>query len=343
MIHISRLGHLCFLTLFVVAFGACRDEVAFDRSPAERTAGHRAELRQRLMSAPYGWSLTYFPNVDSLLFRNATKRWEDTEVQQDRFGYGGYAFTLKFSSEQEVELKADIDQYGTEQSFVGGYDVRLGSQLQLSFTTYTPLHSLVDNEWQGVADLLYRYTDFAGRLIFTTSHQGLSNRPYIVLSPLSKPDEWSASVAKAREHRHLFERMAHPQLTIRQGSRLFFRSDVPFRDSRGDRRKELERNRRRYHLFVARRQRHELLFRGGYNALGSGYVGTEHGISFHPGFAVDSKRLFCDFERVGDSFVCELVRVYDTQLQRFVLLSRHLYPEGERTGYIAEIQDTKEP
>lgn len=326
------------MTLCVVA---CTEEPRFDRSPAERTEAYRQELEERLVGAPHGWRMTYFPRVDSLLFRSTTERLEHTAVQQDRYGYGGYVFAIKFGRGNQLELKADVGSTAPGRVFAGAYDIRLGSTLQLSFTTYTPLHSLVTSELGGVSDFLYRYTDFDGRLIFTTGVSGLTNRPYIVLEPLKSEQLWQSSIEQAQSNRLFFERMQHPQITIRQGSRLFFQSDVPFKDPRGDLSLERERNRRRYHLFLALRDRHEIIFRSGYNGIGSGYVGTAEGLSFRPGFSVNSKTTFCDFERVGDRFVSELVSVYDPQMQRFVLVSKHLHPEGEPTNYIAEIIDTK--
>lgn len=326
--------------LMLVTLG-CKERPVYDHSPAERMTHHRAELRGRLESAPHGWQLTYFPRVDSLLFRNASDRWADTEVQQDRYGYGGYTFAVKFMPQGQIQLKTDLDAYPVAEVFEGAYDIRLGSSLQLSFTTFTPLHSLIDSELGGVADFVYRYTDHQGRLIFATGISGATNRPYITLTPLPTEEAWQGLVPKAVEHRKLFERMQHPQLTIRRGGRIFFQSDVPFRDARGDRRKELERNRKRYHLFLALRNRHEAIFRSGYSALGSGYVGTREGLSFRPGFSPDGKALFCDFELRGDRFVCELVSVYDPMLHRFVLKSRHLHPDGEPTSYIAEIIDSQ--
>lgn len=326
--------------LFVLGAESCQQSPVYEQSPAERTARHRAELTERLVASPHGWELTYFPRVDSLLFRDATARWADTQVQQDKYGYGGYTFAVQFAKSGRLRLKTDQDAYSAGEVFEGEYDIRLGSALQLSFTTFTPLHSLIDSELGGVADFVYRYTDHLGRLIFATGVSGETNRPYIALTPLERAEAWETLTPKTVEHRRQFERMQHPQLTIRRGSRLFFQSDVPFSDARGDRRKVQERNRRRYHLFLALRNRHEVIFRSGYSALGSGYVGTEHGLTFRPGFSADGKAIFHDFEYVDGRFVAELVRIYDPLERRFVLASRHLHPEGEPTSYIAIIEDS---
>lgn len=341
MIHIYVPILACLLA--AIPLTSCKENPVYELSPAERTERHRTELQERLVAAPHGWQLIYFPRVDSLLFRSATERWEDTQVQQDKYGYGGYAFGMKFASNGGLELKTDQDNYQPSEVFSGEYDIRLGSNLQLSFTTHTPLHNLVTSELGGVADFVYRYTDHEGRLIFATGVSGSTNRPYIALEPLKSQGVWEDLTPKAVEHRRLFEGMAHPQLTIRRGGRIYFQSDVPFRDARGDRRKELERNRKRYHVFLALRSRHEVLFRSGYNALGSGYVGTREGLSFCPGFSADGKALFCDFQWQDNRFVCELVSIYDSLQRKFVLASRHLHPDGEPTNFTAEIVDMPRP
>ena len=73
--------------------------------------------------------------------------------------------------------------------------------------------------------------------------------------------------------------------------------------------------------------------------LGSGYSGTEHGITFRAGLRYDSKTMFFDFQREGNRFVAELVSVYDPLLRKTRLVSKHLHPEGEFTGLKAEIWD----
>ena len=63
------------------------------------------------------------------------------------------------------------------------------------------------------------------------------------------------------------------------------------------------------------------------------------GLTFLSGIRLDSQRIFSDFVRQGDRYICELVRVYDPQWRTLRLVSRHLHPEGEETGLVAEIYD----
>ncbi|SUB77526.1 DUF4302 domain-containing protein [Porphyromonas macacae] len=329
------------LPLYALLAVGCKQDNAFDRSPAERMERHIENFKQTLVSAPHGWQLQYFPRVDSLLFRNPSTRLDWTDVTKDKYGYGGYLMLIKFAEGNRLEIKADLTDRQAKNVTSAEYDIRLGSSLQLSFTTHAPLHELVNSEFGGVSDFVYRYRDYWGNLIFTTGVSDDSNRPYIVLSPLKTAEEWKSGAEQAFENRKFFESMVHPQIRIRRGSRIFFQSDVPFKKP-GDeqnKEKELERNRRRYHIFLSYREKYDPIFRG-YNGLGSGYTGTKEGLSFRPGFSYDDKTTFFDFERKGDKFVAELVSVYDPLFQKFHFESKHLFPEGEPTSYIAEIIDT---
>lgn len=332
------------LTILALVFliPSCREEAVFHQSPSERTQTHLENFHRTLTSAPHGWKLTYFPRIDSLLFRNTTLRLGWTDIEPNKYGYGGYTILVKFKLDNKLELKVDLDTPTEAQPLVGEYSLSLGSSLQLSFTTYLPIHDLVTSELYGVSDFVYRYTDYLGNMILTTGGAESSNRPYVVLSPLPDEKSWQQAAILARDNRKFFEAMANPQILIRRGGRAFFHSDVSLRHPHGDTTREQERNRRRYHIFVADIDKYSHVFKG-YNAIGSGYVGTETGLSFRPGFSYDDKTTFCDFERQGNKFVAELVSVYDPQLMKFRLVSKHLFPDGEPTNYTAEIIDTPLP
>ena len=49
--------------------------------------------------------------------------------------------------------------------------------------------------------------------------------------------------------------------------------------------------------------------------LGSGYTGTEQGLTFRAGLRFDAAKQFYDFERKGNRFEAELVQSYDTLLR----------------------------
>ena len=136
--------------------------------------------------------------------------------------------------------------------------------------------------------------------------------------------------------------MTNPQLRIHRGGRTFFQSDIYIK-------RNVETNQallkeivaKRYYLFLFTQKKNPI---PGYPAkemtgLGSGYAGTEQGITFRAGLRYDSKTMFFDFQRQGDRFVAELVSVYDPLLRTTRLVSKHLHPEGEFTGLEAEIWD----
>ena len=100
-------------------------------------------------------------------------------------------------------------------------------------------------------------------------------------------------------------------------------------------------NAKRYYLFVFASKRNPI---PDYppkeiTGLGSGYTGTEQGLTFRAGLRFDAAKQFYDFERKGNRFEAELVQVYDTLLRSTRYVSKHLHPEGISTGIKAVIYD----
>ena len=136
--------------------------------------------------------------------------------------------------------------------------------------------------------------------------------------------------------------MVNPQLRIYRGGRTFFRSDYfvkrPVETNQSLLREIKD---KRYYLFVFARKRNPI---PDYppkeiTGLGSGYTGTEQGLTFRAGLRFDAAKQFYDFERKGNRFEAELVQVYDTLLRSTRYVSKHLHPEGISTGIKAEIYD----
>lgn len=97
---------LAALALMILA-PSCRERAVFEQSPSERTEAHLERFRHALTSAPHGWKLTYFPRIDSLLFRNPTLQLDWTDVEPAKYGYGGYTMLVKFGLDNKVELRED--------------------------------------------------------------------------------------------------------------------------------------------------------------------------------------------------------------------------------------------
>ena len=178
--------------------------------------------------------------------------------------------------------------------------------------------------------------------MFRSANHLLPAREYIRLTRLGAPEEAEAVVQQAVDNRLAFERMVNPQLRIYRGGRTYFQSDY-FMKRNVETNQSLLReiNAKRYYLFVFASKRNPI---PDYppkeiTGLGSGYTGTEQGLTFRAGLRFDAAKQFYDFERKGNRFEAELVQVYDTLLRSTRYVSKHLHPEGISTGIKAVIYD----
>lgn len=334
------------LVLIMVCF-SCKDGEVFGLSPSERNARHIGDLRKELVNAPHGWSVTYFPRTDSLLFTNVNERMilpKGIFEDRSKYGYGGHCFLMKFSDNGKVEAVADYNERSLTEMRQSEFEVSQNTFTQLSFTTYNYLHSLVNDRFTGSSDFLYTGKDAYGNLLFKTSSYMEPAREYIVFTKLENEASWREGIKKSYDNKLFFEKMKNPQLSIRKADRFYFRSDVrmnatPGADENADKKHPSEID-KRYHLFLAK----DYFAPQGWlenkvKGLGSGYVGTTAGLTLRPGIRYSETYIFNDFRREGDRFVCELVKVFDPYSKTVRWVSRHLAPDGEETGMIAEIQD----
>lgn len=322
-----------FLVLPLLFF-SCEKDAPFEQSPTERASQHIERLRNELIAAPYGWQVMYFPKTDSLLFTNPSVHIKERDYAPKEYGYGGYLFYMSFSPEGTVEMQSD-ESMATLRAQQSEYEVKQNTVSQVSFTTFNYIHRLVNEQFNGVSDFLYEGKDSLGQLHFRSASYLEVAREYIVFRRLTSKTERDTFLTSAHRHRLFFEAMSNPVLTIRQGDKIFFRSNYRIQHIRGE-----VAQRHRYHLFMFAKT---LSPTGNYplemNALGSGYVGTAEGLTFRTGFRYNKNYLFQDFVRQGNKFVCELVRVYDPWARKEKWVSRHLYPQGIPTGVVAEITD----
>ena len=334
------------LILMVFCF-SCKDEKVFDSSPSERNANHIGELRKELVNAPYGWAVTYFPRTDSLLFTNVNELitlpkgiFED----KNKYGYGGHYFLMKFSENGIVETVADYNEESLTKKLQSEFEVSQNTFTQLSFTTYTYLHSLVNDRFTGSSDFLYTGKDVDGNLIFKTSSYIEPAREYIIFTKLKNDESWQEDIQKSYDNKLFFEKMKNPQLIIRRAGRVYFHSDVQMNVTYGGDEsvngKQPPEVYQRYRLFLARDYFASQGWLGNkVKGLGSGYVGTADGLTFKPGIRYSETYIFYDFRREGERFVCELVKVVDPYSKKTHWVSKHLAPYGEESGVIAEIRD----
>lgn len=332
-----------FLTaVILVCLHSCRNQEETLASPSQRTKASLLNLRKELVDAPYGWKVTYFPQTDSLLFADKDEVLEKDPGFSQKFGFGGHQFIMKFQENNALNMLWDNDENTIKTNKTSEFELRQNTYTQLSFTTPNYLHQIVNEQYGAKSDFLYYGKDWDGNLIFKTASYAEPAREFIRFEKIKKEEDSKEIIKKSFENRTFFESMKNPQITIRQGSKIFFRSDMPtksyFVDSEIKRAKRMEYQRYYYFRFNKRPKisTGEALES---NALGSGYVGTEKGITFQTGIRYSKNYIFYDFERVGDTFICELVRVYDPIRKQYRMMSKHIAPKNaEPTGYIAEIK-----
>ena len=249
---------------------------------------------------------------------------------------------MRFSDNGIVEAVADYTEQSLKEVRQSEFEVSQNTFTQLSFTTYNYLHSLVNDRFTGSSDFLYTGKDIDGNLIFKTSSYIEPAREYIVFTKLKSDESWQEDIRKSYDNKLFFEKMKNPQLSIRKADRVYFRSDMHMNatySTDGNTKQPLEVY-QRYRLFLAIDYFAPQGWLGNkVKGLGSGYVGTADGLTFRPGIRYSETYTFYDFRREGGRFVCELVKVFDPYSKTMRWVSRHLAPEGEKTGVIAEIRD----
>ncbi|MDO4771272.1 DUF4302 domain-containing protein [Porphyromonas sp.] len=322
------------LLTFVVLFSSCKEEGAFSHSPSERSALSISTLRKELTETPHGWKVTYFSKTDSLIFADLNAKIVETRYEQE-YGVGGHYFHMKFDPKGTVQIRADYDETSASKIQESEYEIKQNTFTQLSFTTYNYLHKLVDDTFSASPDFLYIGKDLDGNLRFRTPSYFESAGEYILFEKVTSPEEEQSLVSTALANRLFFEGMRYPQIKIHKGDRVYFDSNYFFKYDDSFATWIKKSSQKRYRVFLYNksllRERLDLI------GLGSGYTGTDRGLSFQTGFRFNKTFIFRDFERVGDRFVCELVRVYDPKTRIWRYKSKHLAPDGEPTGMIAEI------
>ncbi len=338
----------CLVLLLLTLGGlvSCQQKNAFEESPKARYQSSVQDLSTLLTSAPNGWKMTYFSRCDSMLFTSVKRTIGDFDYR-NRLGYGGHFFLLKFKPSGGLDVLAEYQDKEAKDIFKSSYSITQSTTTTLSFDSYTDLHSLVNERFQGTSNFVYQGQDMKGNLLFTTTTYSNQGHEYIRLERLSAEETWDDVFTKSKANRLFFERMINPQIRIRFGEKEYYRSDVYVKNLEGHAGKTNkayvnETYAKRYYLFLYNRNKDVIvLSKNAYEALGSGYVGTEQGISFQPGIIFNKTLRFRDFKRVGDKFVAELVRVYDPRIRKEFVESKHLYPEGLELNYVAEIWDDK--
>lgn len=328
------------LPLLVLGYllSACQESNTFSQSPTERTHSAIEALRTELTANEAGWLMVYFPKTDSLLYTNPSVHIRDKDYGSHLAGYGGFCYGIKFLPDGTLTMLGDKTEEQTDKEQSSAYLLRPGSTTTLSFTSYNYIHELVDANFEGRTDFVYMGKDKEGNLRFKTNAYIESAQEYVWLKPLTAEQDYRAAVKQAYEHRKRFDAMNNPQIVIRSGDKIYFRSDRSLSADRSELRKYQD---KRYRLFLYAAQPSS--YPGAYplkmNGLGSGYAGTDRGLSFLSGIRLSKDFSFYHFEWQEDRFVSRLVKAFDPIERKFKYVSHLEAPNGEDTGVIAEVYD----
>lgn len=341
------------LFLFGINTG-CRKQLSFVETPTQRVVDANESLRKILVSAPFGWLVTYFPRTDSLFFTDlkqklTNEQGETWRRQMRQFGYGGFRFVMTFDKNGTLSMRSDISDDAIKTPRTSEFEIKQNSFTQLTFTTHTYIHQLVNERHQGSSDFLYVGYDRDSNLVFRTSQYDFNEpaREYITFTKITSAQQRDTCLQQGRDNRKYFEDMKNPQLVISTGgSRILFRSDVFVRTSGGvEEYKFFLSSITQQRFYVFRKTTVPPQIPGDVTpeesvGLGSGYVGTPEGMAFHAGLRYNKDLVFVDFQRVGKEFRCELMRHYDPQFGQVYFRSKHMAAGGQPTGVVARVIDT---
>ncbi|PKV50464.1 uncharacterized protein DUF4302 [Aquimarina sp. MAR_2010_214] len=132
---IKILNKICFGLLLLTFFSCSNDEneELFGTSPSARIDQKITELQNLLLASPDGYKAVYFTKNDE---------------------FGGFTFYMKFKSDGTVDMTSDVD---TETAVTtGNYEVKLGTSVELIFTTRNQIHKVSDNDLTGLRGTGYK-------------------------------------------------------------------------------------------------------------------------------------------------------------------------------------------
>lgn len=341
----NRLLHIL-IVVALLSVSGCKGKYIYDQTPSERSATFISDLKDELVNAPHGWRVLYFPNTDSLIFSDYSHVYAEQDFFSGEMGYGGRYFHMRFNTDGTVQMLGDNTLQETTSPRTSKYQMKQGATAQLTFTTHNYIHQLVNSNYQGSSDFFFQRVDSNGDLLFSTFSYSQPARELIRFQKIPTEEAWHNDIKKAYQNRVYFQDWHNFQISIHQGSRIFFKSDRNYRDNKGNNLLLPYRNEslyKRYHLFLftSRPEAYQGDTNVRFAILGSGYTGTHEGLTFEAGIRYDGKYTFRDFIREGNQFTCELVRVYDPLLRTWRHESKHRHPTGEPTGIVATIYPAK--
>lgn len=271
------------------------EEMLFADSPSERMQQGITGLRNELTKAPWGWKITYFPNIESAKFADLhtnLKNHENAILYIDtRLGEGGHNFWAQFREDGTLTMVSDRSGESLTKQITSEFEVKQGAITQLSFTTHNYIHSLA------TSDFVLKGQPTNGKLVFKSMKSLNDEQEYIVMEKVQSEEQLKSDQLKMAEQKQHFEgTLKEPVLVIKDSAgKILFQSNMP----------RYIHTSKRYILFV-KDHAPDAFVSNYYTGLGSGYSFTPTGMIFYPGFRYDTQTIFTTFEKQADgSLRCE--------------------------------------
>lgn len=332
------------MLVLLAGLPACRERTdEHIGTVTERQQQRIDELKSVLCSAPNGWRMKYFPNLNSRLNTDITENYKTeahslTDVYlQRRMGAGGYNLFLKFREGGEMEVLTDIAYAPADveshyqpvyQTEIGQaqYGISVSDDLTLFFRTGTMLEELYPFQINATAKFLPVLVS-PERILLRTMNYPEPGREWIEMTPLEVPEEqWVEKMNRIIREKEEFRTRSYKDLrqnlkedrdcvlrimvtdtrkVVYETSYDFGQQMMQYRLSASyskdwqSHRKVARYDRMQYELFLKNEQPNLTVhgYDGStyYTGLGSGYLATENGLEFRPGFKFDEGVVFTEF------------------------------------------------
>lgn len=278
------------LILFGGLFASCEQQMSFNfkESPAQRLHGKMETLKKTLIQAPYGWTMTYFPEYETKLFNSAQNNLitDDFSIfsilKQENFTSGGFTFLLQFTKDNKVIMSTDF--YQNNEQITSNYLIEHGSDIELSFNNRTHIHLLVHPDFKGSSRFIVHQMA-SDKIILKTVRLKNGFKEYIVLDKNKAKVSLDSYFKTAR----IFNEMKSPVLTVTdvEGTIVFKSNYDPL---------ALINKVKRYALFVSDHSLSRQIKITDMRGIGSGYSFYENGMLFKKGLSLKEKSVvFNDF------------------------------------------------
>lgn len=203
----------------IFALSSCSEK---DENTSLDVSQEVESFRNILASAPNGWHMQYFPELNHTLFSDLDEniKTEDNalvpRVLVSRYGVGGYNLFLKFQTDGTMQMLTDIPYYPTDSDIASFYkpsfnrnisnslyDIKIADGLNLIFTTNTMLDEL--SQYRVHATSRFSPVSVsADSIVLRTANYLTGNREYIIMKPLDSSVEWQNKMDRLINQKETF-------------------------------------------------------------------------------------------------------------------------------------------